>query len=82
MFVGKARSLPLSGASLGLALAFLTNWVERPARHKQSSLLQKLVNYGRKRFYKIGPWAWIQRPFYDILTIILKLEVHLSQRRT
>jgi hypothetical protein len=25
-------------------------------RPKHSSLLRKLVNYGRKKFYNIGPW--------------------------
>jgi hypothetical protein len=28
--------------------------LEKLARHKHSSLLRKLVNYGGKRFYKIG----------------------------
>jgi hypothetical protein len=29
--------------------------VEKVARDKRSSLLQKFVNYGRKKFYRIGP---------------------------
>ncbi len=29
--------------------------LERLARDKHSSLLRKLVNYGRKKFYEIGP---------------------------
>ncbi len=29
--------------------------LERFARDKHSSLLRKLVNYGRKKFYRIGP---------------------------
>jgi hypothetical protein len=30
--------------------------LERLASDKCSSLLQKVVNYGRKKFYNIGPW--------------------------
>jgi hypothetical protein len=30
--------------------------MERPARDKHSSLLRTIVNYGRKKFYNIGPW--------------------------
>jgi len=29
--------------------------VERSFRDKHSSLLQKFINYARKKFYKIGP---------------------------
>ncbi len=29
--------------------------LERPARDKHSSLVQTFVNYGRKKFYKVGP---------------------------
>jgi hypothetical protein len=31
---------------------------ERPARDKQSSLLTKFVDYGRKMLYEIGPYTW------------------------
>ncbi len=31
--------------------------LERLARDKHSSLLQKFVNYGQKKFYNIGPRA-------------------------
>jgi len=31
--------------------------MERSARDKHSSLLRKFVNYGRKKFYNIGPSA-------------------------
>jgi hypothetical protein len=62
MFVGKDRSLPYCGASercfihLGSGLTS-KHWarLERLARDKHSSLLQKTVNYGRKKFYNIGP---------------------------
>jgi hypothetical protein len=40
MFVGKARGLPKSGA---------------PGRNKYTSLLQKSLNHGRKKFYSTGP---------------------------
>jgi hypothetical protein len=61
LFVGMAKSLPLSGA-----LERCFTWVgsfrthkhctilERLARDEHSSLLQKLVTYGRKKVYKIG----------------------------
>jgi hypothetical protein len=55
MFVGNAKSLPkvkhLSGTPLNGRL-----WPERLAKDKHSSLLQKFVNYRRKKFYKIVPW--------------------------
>jgi hypothetical protein len=62
MYVGKARSLPYSGASKryftlvgsGLTHKHLT-WLERLAKDKRSSLLQKIVNYGCKNFYSTGP---------------------------
>ncbi len=31
--------------------------LERHAREKYSSLLQKFENYNRKKFYNIGPWV-------------------------
>jgi hypothetical protein len=31
--------------------------LERLAWDKHSSLLRKLVNYGRKKFYRIGPYC-------------------------
>ncbi len=45
MFVGKARSLPLSG---------VLGW-KGLARDKHSSLLRILLNYRRKKFSNIGP---------------------------
>jgi hypothetical protein len=62
MFVGKARSLLLSGACercfihLGSSLTSKHETrLERLARDKHSSLLRKSVNYGQKKFYNIGP---------------------------
>ncbi len=31
--------------------------LERPAREKHSSLLQKFINYVRKKFYNIDAWG-------------------------
>jgi hypothetical protein len=35
--------------------------LERPAKDKHSSLIQKFVNYGLKKFYNIGPRALGER---------------------
>ncbi len=48
MFADEARSLPKSGAVVPASLANKTR-LERFARDKHSSLLQKSVNYGRKK---------------------------------
>jgi len=61
MFVGKARGLPYSGppekcftrVDDGLARKHW-NRLEKLARAEHSSLLQKFVTYGRKKFYNIG----------------------------
>ncbi len=37
--------------------------LERLAMYKHSSLLQTLVNYGRKKFYNIGPWTQCCKTF-------------------
>jgi hypothetical protein len=37
--------------------------LERLARDKHSSLLRTLINYGRKKFYNIGPRANVIRHF-------------------
>ncbi len=61
MFVGKARSLHLSGASercffhLGSNLTSKQTRLERLARDKHSSLLQKSINYRQKGFITLGP---------------------------
>jgi hypothetical protein len=36
--------------------------VERLARRKRSSLIQKIATYGHKTFYNIGPRSWLRRP--------------------
>ncbi len=61
MFVSKARSLPQSGepegVSLGLAPALpvktILSWKGLPGTN--TSVFKKLVTYGRKMFYNIGP---------------------------
>ncbi len=63
LFVGKARSLPLNGAPqrcltcVGIALPAHTVYtiLESLARDKHSSLLQKFVTCGSKKFDTIGP---------------------------
>ncbi len=61
MFVGKAKSIPKSGApemcftqvGSGLTHKYQAR-LEKNPRGKYSSLLQKSVNYGRKKFCNIG----------------------------
>jgi hypothetical protein len=31
--------------------------LEKPVRDKRSGFFQKIVNYGLKKFYNIGPWS-------------------------
>jgi hypothetical protein len=38
------------------------SWKSLP-RTKHSSLLQRLVNYGEKKFYNIGPWSQFCKTF-------------------
>jgi hypothetical protein len=71
MFVGKARSLLLSGACercfihLGSSLTSKHETrLERLARDKHSSLFQKFVTYGRKKISKIGTKAQCYRTFF------------------
>ncbi len=48
------------------------------ARDKHSSLLRTFVNYGRKKFYNIGPRSG--RPPEMNETLPEKIKVHLRQR--
>jgi len=43
-----------------------------PARDKHSSLLRKFVNYGRKKFYDIGPWCRRKEPFFFVTDSLAK----------
>ncbi len=54
MFVGKARSLPMFGASSSLTQKHQTR-LERPSSDRHSSLLQTLINHRCKKFYNILP---------------------------
>jgi hypothetical protein len=48
--------------------------LERLARDKQSSLLQKSINYGPKKFYGTGPWGQCYNSFaVSIYMAILSL---------
>jgi hypothetical protein len=69
MFVGKARGLPDSGApeicftwvGPGLAHKHLTR-LEKLARDKHSSLLQKSVKYSSYKFFSTGPRILQSKP--------------------
>ena len=52
-------------------------WLERLGRNKRSSLLQKVVNYGRKKFYNIGPCS--TKRLTDV-SAFLSVEVVEGQR--
>jgi hypothetical protein len=50
------KEAPFKCSDVGKALG-LTHQLVRPAIERHSSLLLKFVDYGCKKFYKIGPWA-------------------------
>jgi hypothetical protein len=68
MFVGKAGAYPSQApfrcSTLGEAHCPTHKHLAGLERDKRSSLLQKFVNYGRKKFYKIGPWAQCYKTFF------------------
>ncbi len=35
--------------------------LEKLARDKHSRFVPKIVNYGRKKFYNIGPWSNVRK---------------------
>ncbi len=64
VFVGKARSLPKSGAlersftRVGSGLTHkIQDRLERLARDKHPSLLHQFVCYGRNKCYDTGPYS-------------------------
>jgi hypothetical protein len=60
----------LEDASFMYAPALPTK-LERPARGKHSTLLQTLVSYGRKKFYKICPWRpGVAGPKFNLVSIL------------
>jgi hypothetical protein len=58
MSVGKARAYSKAEA-VALPTNIKLSW-KRLTRDKHSSLLHTFVNYGRKKFDKIGPW-WLSK---------------------
>jgi hypothetical protein len=63
MFAGNAGAYPSEApfrcSPLGLAPGLThkhKTWAERLARDKYSSLIRKVVTYGRKKFYNFGTW--------------------------
>ncbi len=74
MFVGKAGAYPIEEpfrfSTLGQAPGFAHKQytrLERLVGEKHSSLLQKFVSYGRKKFYNTGPrWRRWQRSSFKI----------------
>ncbi len=44
---------------------------------KRSSLLRKLVNYGEKEFYNIGPWA----EFSILEMAVYVLSIHFAVKQ-
>jgi hypothetical protein len=78
LFVGKARSLSYSEAPERLvnrAASCFTNIhltrLERLANDVRSSLLRKLVNYGRKKFYSTGARGLFKKNFFFEITIVV-----------
>ncbi len=88
MFVGKARSLPQSGAHercITLVGSVLNHnnqtRLERPARDQHSSLLRTFVNYGRKKVYNTEPWGQCYKTFFvrDLQISVLSQSVIQSR---
>ncbi len=61
-FLGKASRAYLRANQLSCCPLGKTR-LGRLARDKQSSLLQKFVSKGQKKFYKIGSWSPTPLPF-------------------
>ncbi len=63
LFMGKARGLSYIGVAemyllrvgAGLMCKHFVR-LDKISCDKHSSLLQTIINYGRKKFYNIGPW--------------------------
>ncbi len=54
-FRNKLVFVPVKPSQPSIMFAFMTTaGLERLARDKRSSLLQKIVTYGRRKFYNIG----------------------------
>jgi hypothetical protein len=77
----------ISGASFyGGLLALPTNirlgW-KRNVGDKHSSLLQKFINYGQKKFYNFGAWGQSHKTFLGInlLDLVCKFDHFTSMRQ-
>ncbi len=73
MFAGKAGAYPSEASfrcyTLRQAPGFTQKHktrLERLARDKRNSLLQKVVNYGQNFFYNIGPWLHIHNTSFFV----------------
>ncbi len=65
MYVDKARSLPAIGApEMCRPYKQTLDKAGRASHGQYSNLLQKFINYGRKKFYNIGPRANAKKTFY------------------
>jgi hypothetical protein len=69
MFAGKARRLPYCGAPFVGSCPTHKHYtiLETLAKDRHSSLLQKFVTYGRKKFYKIGS---SRQKFFDEIEML------------
>ncbi len=68
------------GQALGLAHKQQTR-LEKFARDKHSSLLQKFVNYEQKKFYNIGPRSHLSSYFYYLIyrqKFVFKINLKLN----
>ncbi len=45
----------------------IINRLEKLAKGKHSSLVRKLINKGRKKFYVIKPWAQCYKTFLSVI---------------
>jgi hypothetical protein len=54
--------------------------LERPARYKQSSSLQKFVNSSRKKYYNIGPSKKPKKKFVNTFTHLELERFPMKQR--
>jgi hypothetical protein len=55
-----------------LYLKTLETRLEKFAREKRYSLLQKLVDYGGKKFYNVGPWRENAPASLSFESVVLK----------
>ncbi len=61
---------PFRCSTLGQAPGLTHKHQTRLARDKHSSLLQKSVNYDRKKFYSTGPWGQSHKTFLEYICLL------------